>query len=180
MQEMQDQNREGADARSQQLNWTVFADLLNEMQKSPLSEPKQMAHEGSLDQNLTFSFGQPMNVKELLGSSIANQRERGLHIQWLHTSAGLGPFDLLEGPGALTGSICLGVTKTPYFGRQVKYLSPATLPSFFPFGSSNSTPTQIPSLNSVLPANRTIPRPIFFTFTTVPTRGSIVITSYAT
>lgn len=34
-----------------------------------------------------------------------------------------------------------GFTKTPRFFKQLKYLFPSTEPSFFPVGSSSSTPT---------------------------------------
>mmetsp|Transcript_16834 Transcript_16834/g.25310 ORF Transcript_16834/g.25310 Transcript_16834/m.25310 type:complete len:203 (-) Transcript_16834:171-779(-) len=50
-----------------------------------------------------------------------------------------------------------GLTKTPYFGAQVKYRCPCTLPSLRPSSSVNSTPTHLPSLNRVLPKYLTDP-----------------------
>lgn len=47
-----------------------------------------------------------------------------------------------------------GRTNAPYFGGHVKYLSPCTLPSFFPKGSSYCTPTQMPGWNCVVPCTR--------------------------
>ena len=53
-----------------------------------------------------------------------------------------------------------GLTKTPYCGSQSKYLVPPTLPSFFPAGSSNFTPTQGPGPGSsgIKPTYATVPR----------------------
>lgn len=47
--------------------------------------------------------------------------------------------------------------KSPKFGRQSKYLLPATEPSFFPLGSSSSTPTHSPGAKSVGPMYLTMP-----------------------
>ena len=46
-----------------------------------------------------------------------------------------------------------GLTKPPYLSWQVKYLWPPTEPSFFPLGSSYSTPTHQPGWKWTLPAN---------------------------
>lgn len=45
----------------------------------------------------------------------------------------------------------------PYLSLHSKYFLPATEPSFFPLGSSNSTPDQMPSAKSVFPTKRRMP-----------------------
>ena len=45
----------------------------------------------------------------------------------------------------------------PCLGAQVKYLIPPSEPSFFPTGSSSSTPANVPLANSVAPKNLKIP-----------------------
>ena len=51
------------------------------------------------------------------------------------------------------------LTKTACFGVHVKNLLPSTLPSPFPVGSSNSTPTHTPPLPiGASPTNRIVPR----------------------
>ena len=51
----------------------------------------------------------------------------------------------------------LPLVHSPYFGLQVKYLMPICEPSFFPVGSSSSTPAHWPAANSVVPPKRIIP-----------------------
>jgi len=48
---------------------------------------------------------------------------------------------------ALSNLTLPGTTNMPWLGWQSKYLTPLTLPSFFPVASSSSTPTQVPSRN---------------------------------
>jgi hypothetical protein len=50
-----------------------------------------------------------------------------------------------------------GCMKRPCCGGQSKYLSPRTEPSFFPSGSSSSSPSHSPSLKETAPAKRTNP-----------------------
>jgi hypothetical protein len=47
--------------------------------------------------------------------------------------------------------------KSPKCGRHSKYLFPSTEPSFFPLGSSSSTPTHSPGAKSVRPMYLTVP-----------------------
>ena len=51
----------------------------------------------------------------------------------------------------------LGRTNIPYPMAQSKYRSSLTLPSFFPVGSSSSTPIQSPGAKSVWPKKRMRP-----------------------
>ena len=45
----------------------------------------------------------------------------------------------------------LGRTNIPFFGGHSKYFTPFTVPSFFPWLVSSSSPTQVPGANSVGP-----------------------------
>ena len=47
--------------------------------------------------------------------------------------------------------------KTPLFGSHWKYLTPATEPSFFPTGSSNTIPAHSPGANFVSPIKAILP-----------------------
>ena len=77
---------------------------------------------------------------------------------------GLADFDADAGPasdppcppprGFFT---CTLRTKRPWFGRQGKYSTSLTLPSFLPSAVSSSTPTQSPGANCVGPMKRTTP-----------------------
>ena len=58
----------------------------------------------------------------------------------------------------MPAAICYYIYKTvtifsgvPCLAGQVKYLMPPMDPSFFPSGSSNSTPANVPPANSVVP-----------------------------
>lgn len=51
----------------------------------------------------------------------------------------------------------IGRKNIPWPGFDSKYRVPCTEPSFFPDGSSNSTPTQRPSAKAVSPTKRIIP-----------------------
>jgi len=65
-------------------------------------------------------------------------------------------------------TLAIGANR-PYFCVQSKYLFPATDPSFFPLGSSSSTPAQSPSANSVTPLYRRTPNltPVVLLITTL-------------
>lgn len=57
---------------------------------------------------------------------------------------------------SMTVTTTAGRTNMPKPGSQSKYRSPWTVPSFFPVGSSNSTPIQSPSAKWVAPTYRTV------------------------
>lgn len=63
----------------------------------------------------------------------------------------------------------LGRQKMPYGAVQSKYRLPWTDPSFFPDGSSSTTPTHCPSANAVVPTKRTVPNRPSFNSTFWPT-----------
>ena len=85
------------------------------------------------------------------------------------------PEELTGGAGSGVAAMTLtwlGRTKTPYWGLQVKYLTPWTVPSFFPLGSESSIPTHLPGEKEVAPQNLTMPRPAG-TSTIAPREGSV-------
>ena len=51
------------------------------------------------------------------------------------------------------------MTNIPLPSEHVKYRFPPTLPSFFPFAASSSTPTHFPAAKEVCPTKRMIPGP---------------------
>lgn len=75
-------------------------------------------------------------------ASGANRPKRGAHSKYLQ-----------ESRTSHNCSCTYRITRDP----SVSHLFPSTEPSFFPRGSSNSTPAQTPEANSVTPTYRKVP-----------------------
>lgn len=59
---------------------------------------------------------------------------------------------------AVSRSLILAcLTKTPWFGWQLKYWTPWTVPLFLPSGSSKTTPIHVSGANCVCPTKATVP-----------------------
>lgn len=97
-------------------------------------------------------------VAVALNTPAYEEKKSPLLICYFHISSISSPSS--SNTGKLPTSTLSGLTKTPHLGLHSKYLSPFTVPSFFPVGSSSAIPTQgpIPGICGTGPTNATVPR----------------------